>query len=218
MAERSKAWDCKSHGREPFSGSNPLLPSSCNSGCICLLKGKNIYLTPLERHNLVSVHQWLKEIDNFFFFAEYFIIQPTLDEIEVWYNSLINNLKNKVFIINHLETKVSIGMIELSKIDWKNRNAYIGILIGNKNQRRKGFASEAVKIIINLAFKYWNLHKLYALVCSANLPSLKLFEKLNFTKEAVLKESLFIDNTYYDQIIFSLLKKDYEKNISIYNF
>lgn len=26
VAERSKAWDCKSHGREPFSGSNPLLP------------------------------------------------------------------------------------------------------------------------------------------------------------------------------------------------
>ncbi|MFN3478028.1 MAG: GNAT family N-acetyltransferase [bacterium] len=181
-----------------------------------MLKGKNLFLTPIERHNLVSVHQWLKELDNFFYFSEYFIAPPTLDEIEIWYNSLINNNKNKVFIINHNESKVSLGMIELSKIDWKNRNAYIGVLIGNRNQRRKGFATESLKILINLAFQYWNLHKLFALIVDNNLPSIKLFEKMNFTKEAVLIQNCFVDNEYHDQFLYSLLKNDYEKKLDKY--
>lgn len=182
-----------------------------------MLKGKNVFLTPLERHNLVSVHQWLKELDNLFYFSEYFITPPTLDEIEIWYNSLINNNKNKVFIINHSETKVSLGMIELSKIDWKNKNAYLGVLIGSKNQRRKGFATESLKILINLAFQHWNLHKLYALVIEANLPSIKLFEKMNFIKEAVLKENYFVDNKYHDQFLFSLIRSSYEENLDKYS-
>ncbi|MFN4219838.1 MAG: GNAT family N-acetyltransferase [bacterium] len=181
-----------------------------------MLKGKNVFLTPIERHNLVSVHQWLKELDNFFYFSDQFITPPTLDEIEIWYNSLINNNKNKVFIINHNETKVSLGMVELSKIDWKNRNAYIGVLIGNRNQRGKGFATESLKILINLAFQYWNLHKLYALIVDNNLPSIKLFEKMNFTKEAVLIQSYFVDNEYHDQFLYSLLRNDYEKNLDKY--
>ncbi|MFN3994964.1 MAG: GNAT family N-acetyltransferase [bacterium] len=181
-----------------------------------MLKGKNVFLTPIERHNLVSFHQWLKELDNFFYFSEYFITPPTLDEIEIWYNSLINNNKNKVFIINHNETKVSLGMIELSKIDWKNRNAYIGILIGSKNYRKRGFATESLKILINLAFQYWNLHKLYALIVDNNLPSIKLFEKMNFTKEAVLIQNYFVDNEYHNQFLYSLLRSDYEKNLDKY--
>ncbi|MCX7758506.1 MAG: GNAT family N-acetyltransferase [bacterium] len=182
-----------------------------------MLKKNNIYLTPIERHNLVSIHQWLKELDNFFMFSEFFISVPNFDEIEIWYNSLINNNRNKVFIINHLESKAPLGMVEVSKIDWKNRNGHIGILIGNKANRQKGYASDAIKIVIKLAFDYWNLNKLYAVVAENNLPSIRLFEKLKFTKEAVLKESVYLDFSYFNQVIFSLLKKNYEKEISFYN-
>ncbi len=182
-----------------------------------MLKGKKIFLSPIERHNLVSVHQWLKELENFYLFSDSFITAPNLDEIEHWYNSIINNLSTKIFIINHLETKVSLGMIELSKINWKNRNCYIGILIGNKNYRRKGFATEAIKIIINLAFNQLNLNKIYALVVQSNIASIKLFEKLDFQKEAILKQNVFVDNQYQDQIIFSLLKSEYEEKINLYN-
>ncbi|MCS6955755.1 MAG: GNAT family N-acetyltransferase, partial [Candidatus Calescibacterium sp.] len=60
-------------------------------------------------------------------------------------------------------------------------------------------------------------NKLYAVVAENNLPSIKLFEKLKFAKEAVLKESVYLDSGYFNQIIFSLLKKNYEQEIGFYN-
>lgn len=182
-----------------------------------MLKKGKIFLTPIERHNLVSIHQWLKNLENVLYFSDTFICPPSLDELEIWYNSLINNNKNKVFIINHSENRVPLGMVELSKIDWKNKNAYIGIIIANEKDRRKGYATEALKIIIKLSFEQWNLHKLYSLVIEDNIPSIGLFLKLKFNKEAILKENSFIDNKYRNQVIFSLFKKDYEQNIDFYN-
>lgn len=182
-----------------------------------MLKKGNVFLTPIERHNLVTFHQWLKELENFFLFSEFFITQPSLDELEYWYNSLLNNFRNKVFIINLTDSRAPIGIVELSRIDWKNRNAAIGIIIGNKQHRQKGFATTAIKIIMDLAFNHWNLHKLYALVVENNTPSVKLFEKLKFTKEAILRETIFFESKYYNQIVFSLLKNEYEQNIDFYN-
>ncbi|MEN3014955.1 MAG: GNAT family protein [bacterium] len=177
----------------------------------------NITLTPIERHNLVTIHQWLKDSDEFYYMTDWFFSKPNLDEIEIWYNSLINNNRTKVFMIycNHLKTPV--GIAEVSRIDWKNRHAYLGILIGNKANRNKGYATKALKIIIKMCFEQINLNKLYATVIESNISSIKLFEKLGFQKEAQLKKHSFIDNTYQDQIIFSLLKEDYEKNKDLYN-
>jgi len=173
-------------------------------------------LSPLERHDLVTLHQWFKELDNIFILSQSVLSHYNLDEIEIWYNSLINNVRNKVFMINLVDSRAPIGMLELSQIDWKNRNCELGVLIGNKSQLRKGFATTAIKIALSLAFHQWNLHKIYAKVVEHNIASIKLFEKLSFTREAVLKEHIFIDSSYKDQIIFSILKRDYEKNLELY--
>lgn len=165
----------------------------------------------------MTIHQWIRESDNFFTFSETFVTTPNFDELENWYNSLINNSRNKVFIINHIETKAPLGMIEVSRIDWRNRYGYIGILIGDKNNRRKGYATDAIKIIVKLSFDQWGLNKLCALVTENNIPSVKLFEKLHFTKEAILRENIYLDSKYHNQFIFSLLKREYEQRIDFYS-
>jgi len=180
------------------------------------LKIDNIYLSTIERHNLVTIHQWFKEAENIFWLSHLSISPLNLDEIEIWYNSLINNFRSKVFMINLVDSKSPVGILELSQIDWKNRNCELGVLIGNKAQLRKGFATKAIKVALNLVFHQWNLNKIYAKVVQLNLPSIKLFEKLNFTKEAVLKEHLFMDSNFQDQVIFSLTKKQYEVNLEFY--
>ncbi|GAG61538.1 unnamed protein product, partial [marine sediment metagenome] len=53
-----------------------------------------------------------------------------------------------------METKKGdyIGQISLHKIDWKNRNTELGIVIGNKKYWGKGYGTDAIKTLLNHTF------------------------------------------------------------------
>lgn len=73
----------------------------------------------------------------------------------------------------------SVGCVDLFKFDEKNLKAGIGILI-DKNHRRKGYASEALSLLIVYCFEILNLRKLFCNISSDNKASVKLFQKHKF--------------------------------------
>lgn len=51
-----------------------------------------------------------------------------------------------------------IGTVNLVDIDWKNRNAFNGIMLGDKDSRGKGYALDAVMArIYAMHLKSWAL-------------------------------------------------------------
>jgi RimJ/RimL family protein N-acetyltransferase len=177
-----------------------------------LLKGQKIFLLPIERHDIITLNEWIKKGLDFSLISPSSLFALNLDELENWYNSLIYNPKIRIFVIRNIEHKTPIGLIELNNIDWKNRNAEIGIFIAYENLRNKGFGSDTLKVIINYAFNELNLFKLYAKIAEDNYPSIKLFEKFNFKKEAVLRKNIFKNNEYIDLLIYGLLKEEFSLN------
>lgn len=89
-----------------------------------------------------------------------------------------------------------------------HRRAEIGYNMINDSYKNQGFMTEALEKIIDYGFTKMNLHRIEALVGTENIPSLKLMEKFNFTKEGVLKEHYFINNKFEDSVIFSRLASD----------
>jgi len=117
-----------------------------------LLKGQKIFLLPIERHDIITLNEWIKKGLDFSLISPSSLFTLNLDELENWYNSLIYNSKIRVFVIRNIEHKTPIGLVELNNIDWKNRNAEIGIFIAYENLRNKGFGSDTLQVIINYAF------------------------------------------------------------------
>ena len=74
----------------------------------------------------------------------------------------------------------TIGAIDLFEFDPLNNRAGIGILIGEKGDRRKGFASEALDKLIQYAFNILHLHQLFCNIGEENTESLSLFQKKGF--------------------------------------
>src|SRR4051812_36581404 len=56
----------------------------------------------------------------------------------------------------------SIGCIDLFDFDPRNKKAGVGILIANSVDRGKGYAREALQLLIDYAFGVLDLHQLYA--------------------------------------------------------
>jgi diamine N-acetyltransferase len=113
----------------------------------------------------------------------------------------IYEAKQLRLIIEEQSNGNTIGMIDLFNFDPQHKRAGIGILIHPSHQQ-KGYASEALDVLIHYSFHHLNLHQLYANITSDNDASISLFEKLSFKKVGIKKDWIASNNSYKDEILY----------------
>jgi len=127
-----------------------------------------------------------------------------------WIENAIFNDKNNIRLAICLkENNKYIGNVNLVNIEWINRQAEFSIFIGEKKEWRKGYATEATKLMVDFGFNQRNLNRIYLTVLENNKVAIHLYEEMGFKKEGILREALFKDNKYYNLIIMSILKEEY---------
>jgi diamine N-acetyltransferase len=97
-----------------------------------------------------------------------------------------------------------IGAIDLYDFDPLHRRAGIGILIVQQ-ERKKGFASESLDLLISYSFEILMLHQLYCSISPGNIHSMHLFEKHGFLKCGIKKDWRLIKGKWTDEIMFQLI-------------
>lgn len=99
-----------------------------------------------------------------------------------------------------------IGDIQLANIDWKNRTATLGMCISKKEDRGKGYGTDACETIIRFAFDHLDLYRLSARTIEFNTAAKKMLEKNGFELEGKEKKATFRFGERHDRLIFGLLK------------
>ncbi|MDR0567546.1 MAG: GNAT family N-acetyltransferase [Prevotellaceae bacterium] len=84
--------------------------------------------------------------------------------------------------------RVTVGAADLFDVDPQNLRAEVGIIIYEPSFRRKGYATQAVRLLIRYAADTLHLHQLYCSVAESNAASVALFRKLGFEVTGVKKE------------------------------
>jgi len=83
---------------------------------------------------------------------------------------------------------VPVGTIDLFDFDPFHLRAGIGILIANREYRKKGYATEALSLLIRYAFETLQLHQLYCNISDDNQVSMQLFKNHGFEIVGIKKE------------------------------
>ena len=104
-----------------------------------------------------------------------------------------------------------IGNIKFSNIDWNHKSAFLNILIGENLMWGKGYASEAITLIVKYGFETLGLNKIGPCCYDVNKGAIKSFENAGFTKEGELKEAAFFENNYISIICLGLTRRDWLK-------
>lgn len=172
--------------------------------------GKIIRLLPFEKEDIPLSLRWNNdEAINTFNGSR---IPNSLLEQNDWYEKTQHDKsKRKLVIANHEGEKV--GMITLFNIDTKNQNCEIGIYISPEHQK-KGYAREALNLLVSFCFYEMNMHKVYAKILSFNKPSVLLFESVGFKFEYAMKECFFTNGDFIDIAVYSIYRSGkYNKNI-----
>jgi RimJ/RimL family protein N-acetyltransferase len=99
-------------------------------------------------------------------------------------------------------------------MDLDNKKAMFRIALHTKENHGHGYGTEATKLALRFTFEELKLNRLELQVFSHNIRGIRAYEKAGFKKEGILRQALFMNNTYSDEIIMSVIKKDNDLNDS----
>ncbi|MFY0629324.1 MAG: GNAT family N-acetyltransferase [Flavobacteriaceae bacterium] len=170
-----------------------------------LLEGKHIKLRALEPEDLAFLYTIENDTD--FWEVSHtqvpfskFLLKQYLENAHLD----IYEAKQLRLIIEETKTGEPAGMIDLFDFNPQHKRAGVGIIISTKFQKL-GYASEAMKILIDYCFTQLNLHQLFANITPDNKDSILLFEKHNFKKTGEKKDWIFSNNGFKNELIYQLI-------------
>lgn len=115
------------------------------------------------------------------------------------------------FAIEDIKTKKYIGGCGIQEVSWLVRKAEVGIMIGDKNYWGKGYGTDAMKVLLKFIFQNMNINKVKLNVFSFNERAIKSYKKCGFKVEGTLKDEIFKEGKYYDEILMAIFKGEFEK-------
>ena len=98
---------------------------------------------------------------------------------------------------------VMVGRINLSVLGSDRKTAELGYRIG-ENVTNLGYASEAVKLVLEKAFTTYRLHKIIAGTATYNLASQRVLLKNGFTFSRIIENDLQINNEWVHTAVFEI--------------
>ena len=170
------------------------------------LSGENIMLRALESTDVDLLYRW--ENNTAIWKVSNTLVPFSRENIEqfITYERDIYSDKQLRLIICRIDDNKSIGCIDLFDFDMRNQRSGIGILIAEESDRKKGYASEALTLLIDYSFDTLLLHQLYCNIPSDNQSSISFFEKFGFEKVGEKKDWLRNKKGWSDEYLFQLIK------------
>jgi len=156
-----------------------------------------IKLVKFSKNNLEKSREWLndKEISRLFN-RVYKPLTPAAQK--KWYAEVIKDKSQLIFAI--VVDGVYVGNVGLKNIDFLNKKCEYYIFIGDKNYWGRGIGSAGTKQLLSYVKKNLKLHKIYLQVDKNNAPARKLYLKIGFKEEGILRDELIRDGEYITMI------------------
>ena len=179
-----------------------------NEEGVVFLRGRRVILRPPTKEDIPHFLRWMNDQEVTRYLVAYLPMTET-DEVE-WLERL-HKKKNDgvVLVIVDAKNRKPIGLMGIHEIDWKDRRAMTGAVIGEKSYWGKGYGTEAKMLLLKYAFNTLNLRKIVSRVISFNRRSKAYSKKCGYKVEGVLKKDIFKDGEYHDLICMAVFKDDW---------
>jgi RimJ/RimL family protein N-acetyltransferase len=113
------------------------------------------------------------------------------------------------FAIVLLDGDKLIGHVSIHDVDNVNHSAWMGIFIGEKNCRNKGYGSETLRLILRFGFMTLNLHSISLSVIDDNSAAITCYKKVGFKESGRRRDCKFKDGRYFDIVFMDIVDSEF---------
>jgi RimJ/RimL family protein N-acetyltransferase len=103
-----------------------------------------------------------------------------------------------------------IGTVSLWDSVPEERSAQFGVTIGERDYWSRGYGREATLLMLRFGFGEMNLHRIWLQTWSFNERAIAAYRKIGFVEEARLREDLYINGAYHDNVVMSILQPEFD--------
>jgi RimJ/RimL family protein N-acetyltransferase len=177
------------------------------------ITGQRIVLREYVMEDLPYMREWVNDPEITHYLADSFTFPHSVYETENFLRMMVEGRsENKGFVIADKQSYAYLGQIDLHQVDYKNRCASMGIVIGRKEHLNQGYGKEAVALLMQFAFQSLNMNRLELDVYDFNERAYRCYVRCGFREEGRLRQKIYRDGQFRDVIKMAILKEEYEAN------
>ena len=167
---------------------------------------ENIILRVAEPYDTDTIFRWENDME--IWRVSETIVPFSKHQIEQFLlnNNDLTSEKQLRLMIDDAKNGDTVGCIDLYDFDSFNERAGLGIMI-DKNYRGKGYANQAIRLLLDYCFNTLLLNQIYALTLASSTDSILLFESLGFERCGVRKQWCKTASGFVDQIEYQYINK-----------
>jgi RimJ/RimL family protein N-acetyltransferase len=170
------------------------------------IAGKKIRLRAIERSDIPTFVRWMNDPEVTQYLVTYMPMSQAQEER--WFEAQLEQHDGFILGIETLDGKL-IGNVGLAHIDWKNRRAGLGVVLGEKEYWGQGYGTDAITALLGFAFKQMNLHSVHLTTYEYNKRAIRCYEKCGFKLEGRMRQAHFYDGQYHDELMMGVLRKEF---------
>lgn len=170
------------------------------------MQDARITIRKFEKSDIPKKVEWINNPANNRFL--HYNIPLSIEGTERWFDSHQGETTRYDAVIE--ADGVPVGTIGLLSIDRKNSKAEYYIAMGETFYKGKGVAKEASRLILSYGFEELGLNRIYLFTEVDNIAAQKLFERVGFKREGILKQDVYSHGAFADRIAYGILKEDWK--------
>jgi len=173
------------------------------------IQAGRVYLRPAERADLPLFVDWLGDWRTTRTLA--MRAPVSLAAEERWFEGMQERqgASDYLFVACLLEDDRPVGNCGLHEISAFDGSAGLGIVIGRPEDRGRGYGSDALRALLGFGFGALRLERVWLDVHADNDGAQRVYERVGFVREGVLRHALFRDGRHLDLVRMSILRDEW---------
>jgi RimJ/RimL family protein N-acetyltransferase len=170
------------------------------------LRAEHVELTAVRDADRQRLFEWINDRGEVVLNASYSPVHER--DHAAWFDNIRSRRDVVIFAIRAIADGRLIGSCQLLNVDRRHSTAELQIRIGAREERGKGYGTEAVRMLLAHAFRDMGLERVQLHVFATNKPAIRAYEKAGLRHEGVLRSAAYIDGERRDVIVMGILRAE----------
>jgi len=177
-----------------------------------VLAGESVVLRPVIADDAVDMLEVLADGDVLRLTGSHGTLSPDdLEPMREWYGSRSEHEDRLDLAVVDRSTGQYVGEVVLNELDANNNSCSFRIALGARGQDR-GLGTEATRLVLRYAFERVGLHRISLEVYAFNPRARRVYEKVGFRPEGVLRDALLWEGERFDAHVMSILAPEWAEH------
>ncbi len=176
-----------------------------------VVPGDKVFLGPIRKELIQTYRRWVNDLVVAHSLGPLGRMRiPLTQEDEVdWYEAVRKDPSQVIFTVFERLDDRPVGNVSLGGIDHQSGSAELGVLIGERSVWGRGYATEAIRLILDYGFTLLGLHHIWLKYAAFNDRARGAYERAGFREAGRLREAWRVGSRRFDVVLMDILASEF---------